>query len=506
MRKSIWLLLSLLIVLLPHSTAFTGDMPEYCSDKDWCFDFASDETLDVAESNGTHVLIKEISGWSENLLVGSGGDINVTSQNKTTILMYKHNSSYDKFNASGNGSVTINLSKQPDTDFDIYEDDTKIDTKNSGSGWIEFTASLSEHQYEVITAEAVAPTITSTSPSTPVTDYEEDSRTFSVDIDQSVDVTWTINGSTVKTESSVTSSSYTNSSAVEGVWEVKANASNANGSDTFTWTWDVDNYAPVINDLTAPTTIDPGLDNSFKVNVTDHGLDDLSEIECRIYRTDSAYGSSGSASKHYTITYDVSADSLSSTPPGYSTLTSSIDTSLDNDLLEFDLTPERYALPSQSTGNATVNSYNWNVRCYAKDNVNTTFLNTSVEMAKVVNLYIENTSLSTSVSSWPTTVLLQDNQTWTNRGNVWVNGSFSGNDLSSGSNYIGIDNLSINDEYGAGTNISYSTSTQYLDVNLTTQASSGYSSKVYHWLTIPSVPEGSYSSTISFGEVESHAR
>lgn len=507
LKKVCLTLLLVLFILIPSSLAFTGNMPKYCSDKDWCFDFANDVSFNVVDSNGTHLDVDGISGWSEDLVVGSDGDINVSSANKTTIKMYKHNSTYDKFNLSGDGSATVYLSKQADTNFTIYENGTQIDTINSGSdGRLNFTVTLSENQYVVTTTGIVPPSITSSSPSSPVSNYEEDSRTFNITVDQTVNVTWKINGSTVKTDAGVTSSSYTNSSAMEGAWEVKVNVSNANGSDTFTWTWNVNNYPPNVNNLVVPSTIDPDLTNSFGVNVTDHSLNDLSEIECRIYRNDSSYTSSDNASKHYTVTYDVGADSLSSTPSGHSTLTSSIDTSLDTDVLEFDFTPERYALPSKDTSNSTVNSFEWSVRCYARDNVDTIFLNTSVEMAKVVNLYIENTSLSTSVSNWPTTVLLQNNQTWVNRGNVWVNGSFSGNDLSSDGNYIGVDNLSINDEYKAGTNTSYSTTTQYLSVNLTTQARTGYSTSIYHWLSIPDVPEGSYSATINFGGIESYAR
>lgn len=139
-------------IITSQVAAFTGNMPQYCSDGAWCFDFANDVSFNLADSNGTHLRIEGISGWSEDLVVGSSGDINVSSNNKSTIIMYKHNSTYDKFNLSGDGSATVYLSKQADTDFAVYENGSQIDTINSGAdGRINFTVTLSENQYVVNT-------------------------------------------------------------------------------------------------------------------------------------------------------------------------------------------------------------------------------------------------------------------------------------------------------------------------------------------------------------------
>ena len=80
------------------------------------------------------------------------------------------------------------------------------------------------------------PTITSFTPETPVSDETNTTRTFNITIDQTVNVTWTINGTTVQnTNTSVTTASYTNTSTAPGVWNVSAVVRNANGTDMQTW-------------------------------------------------------------------------------------------------------------------------------------------------------------------------------------------------------------------------------------------------------------------------------
>ena len=85
-----------------------------------------------------------------------------------------------------------------------------------------------------------APNITSSAPSSPVTDYSGATRTFNITIDQPVNVSWLINGTVVKdSEKGVTEASYTNTSAVVGTWNVSAVVENANGTDMQTWIWNV---------------------------------------------------------------------------------------------------------------------------------------------------------------------------------------------------------------------------------------------------------------------------
>jgi hypothetical protein len=83
------------------------------------------------------------------------------------------------------------------------------------------------------------PEITSYAPESPVDDYVGATRTFEITINQTVNVSWQINGTEVQTDTSVTAASYTNTSAANGSWNVSAIVTNANGTDMQTWTWTV---------------------------------------------------------------------------------------------------------------------------------------------------------------------------------------------------------------------------------------------------------------------------
>ncbi|MFQ6118938.1 MAG: DNRLRE domain-containing protein, partial [Methanosarcinales archaeon] len=77
---------------------------------------------------------------------------------------------------------------------------------------------------------------------------EKEKRTFNITIDQVVNVSWTINGSEVQKNNSVSEAYYTNTSAVIGYWNVSAIVTNENGSDIQTWMWSV-------KDITPPSSI-----------------------------------------------------------------------------------------------------------------------------------------------------------------------------------------------------------------------------------------------------------
>jgi hypothetical protein len=88
-------------------------------------------------------------------------------------------------------------------------------------------------------ASSKPPEITSYAPKSPVSDTEGAIRTFNITINQTVNVSWQINGTEVQTNVSVTEASYTNTSAVVGSWNVSVIVNNANGTDVQTWTWTV---------------------------------------------------------------------------------------------------------------------------------------------------------------------------------------------------------------------------------------------------------------------------
>jgi nitrous oxidase accessory protein len=83
-----------------------------------------------------------------------------------------------------------------------------------------------------------APAIISFSPLTStVMDNVGVIRTFNIITNQAVNVTWQINGTEVFNETSVITSSYTNTSAAQGIWNVTAVVENSNGSAMHKWIW-----------------------------------------------------------------------------------------------------------------------------------------------------------------------------------------------------------------------------------------------------------------------------
>jgi hypothetical protein len=89
-------------------------------------------------------------------------------------------------------------------------------------------------------AASKPPEITSFAPPSPVNDTEGATRTFNITVNQTVNVSWQINGTEVQTNASVTKAAYTNLSAVVGTWNVSAIVNNANGSEMQIWVWTVE--------------------------------------------------------------------------------------------------------------------------------------------------------------------------------------------------------------------------------------------------------------------------
>ena len=107
---------------------------------------------------------------------------------------------------------------------------------------VENEGQLTSDEWEPISfnvTRTTPPKITSYAPELPVNDCVGVKRTFSITINQTVNVSWQINGTEVQTDTSVTAASYTNTSAVNGSWNVSAIVTNANGTNMQTWTWTV---------------------------------------------------------------------------------------------------------------------------------------------------------------------------------------------------------------------------------------------------------------------------
>ena len=98
--------------------------------------------------------------------------------------------------------------------------------------------------------------ITSYAPLSPSYDNVGAIRTFNLTVNETVNLTWYINGTQVSSNSSVTAGNYTNTSAKSGTWNVSAVANNSNGSVTKTWIWTV---SDLIANAGGPYTGTPGI-------------------------------------------------------------------------------------------------------------------------------------------------------------------------------------------------------------------------------------------------------
>lgn len=79
---------------------------------------------------------------------------------------------------------------------------------------------------------------------------------FKIKINQTVNVSWLINGAEAQKNESIVEASYINKSAVEGNWNITAIAENQNGTATQMWIWNVAQkpsiVSPMVSTLTKP--------------------------------------------------------------------------------------------------------------------------------------------------------------------------------------------------------------------------------------------------------------
>jgi subtilase family serine protease len=115
----------------------------------------------------------------------------------------------------------------------IIESTTSTGLADSGDTWaVDYVAVIANYT-------ETPPEIIEYAPESPVNDTAGAERTFSITIDQMANVTWLINGSMVLFEQNVIASSYTNTSASDGIWNVTVVVENPFGSTTRTWIWNV---------------------------------------------------------------------------------------------------------------------------------------------------------------------------------------------------------------------------------------------------------------------------
>ncbi len=114
-----------------------------------------------------------------------------------------------------------------------------------------------------------APSISGPSPALDPSTTTGDTQAFSVNINETCNVTWFINGSNVAINTSVTFAEYSNNTAPAGDYNVTAVAENANGTDQNEWTWTVTNVSLSITDSN-PSSDTPAstVGDSQEFNVT----------------------------------------------------------------------------------------------------------------------------------------------------------------------------------------------------------------------------------------------
>ncbi|HEY9204518.1 MAG TPA: hypothetical protein VIO58_01245 [Candidatus Methanoperedens sp.] len=137
-----------------------------------------------------------------------------------------------------------------------------------------------------------APAITGYSPASSVSDTAGDTRTFSVTLNQTANVTWYINSTQVQFNESAASARYTNTSASKGTWIVKATATNINGIISKEWTWTVTKYTPSEKIIAGveikPETLNLASNGKFTAFITLPDGYDVEDIDIETVRAEGA--------------------------------------------------------------------------------------------------------------------------------------------------------------------------------------------------------------------------
>ena len=91
----------------------------------------------------------------------------------------------------------------------------------------------------IVMIKEAPPNITSYAPPSPVNDTVCNWRTFNVTVNQTVNVSWYLNGTLICENESITKANCTLHAEVAGEHNVSVVASNENGTDMQTWIWNV---------------------------------------------------------------------------------------------------------------------------------------------------------------------------------------------------------------------------------------------------------------------------
>jgi hypothetical protein len=206
--------------------------------------------------NNEHKLFGNVSTGTTDLGSGnvfSGAGFNATLPNSSTVNIYINTSSTGitllKANASKDTIYLANATNKEQ----IYNVTYEITSTNT-SETIKLENILIQWEGDA------APSITSSSPSTPTTSFVNESKTFNAGSDQSGNWTWLLDSILMKnTETNTANATYTNSTAPNGtVYNVTAIITNVNGSTQTSWNWTtLENY------ITANVTYSDGTNSTI---------------------------------------------------------------------------------------------------------------------------------------------------------------------------------------------------------------------------------------------------
>ena len=163
-----------------------------------------------------------------NDIAGASREFNITLDQEVNLIWYINDNL-----VQSNDSITIASYTNTSAAQGVWNVSAKASNVN---GNIMYTWTWN------VTSAPPPPVITSSAPISPVNDTIGSSRKFVITIDQTANIVWYINGNPVQSNDSVMGASYNNTSATEGVWDVSAIATNANGSVGKSWTWNVANH------------------------------------------------------------------------------------------------------------------------------------------------------------------------------------------------------------------------------------------------------------------------
>ena len=219
-----------------------------------------------------------------------------------------------------------------DTDYEI-ETHTVDTSGNINETWVNQTA----------TTLSYPPNITSYYPSSPVNDTESATRTFNITVDQTVNVSWQINGTEVQTNESVTEASYTNTSAIVGYWNVSVIVSNSNGTAIQTWMWTVNDTTPPVISIIAISSI-----TTSSAMIT-WNTDELSDSSVEYGTTSGNYPLSASNTT-YDKSHSIVLSGLASSTTYYYVINSTDRSENSNQTAEYSFTTTTPSSPPPSGG------------------------------------------------------------------------------------------------------------------------------------------------------------